>query len=158
MGDLFSLSCCRKPANPIPLSVATNAAEQSFVTGVGRRIYPRYQGKHIIINSVFYSPDSTSKFILPGTLVSAGAKLCFVGLNVLIGTEAEGKLFQEYYSGNSHKWHLPVFSRLPAHAIDNHENTPPYSPATISKETISTIELPCAPVSAMSFRPKINPK
>ncbi|MBW0519647.1 hypothetical protein O181_059362 [Austropuccinia psidii MF-1] len=46
-GDLSALCCFKKLTKPIPLCIATNTAQKSFVTGVGSLIYPGYQGiKH----------------------------------------------------------------------------------------------------------------
>ncbi|MBW0541610.1 hypothetical protein O181_081325 [Austropuccinia psidii MF-1] len=91
-GDLSALCCFTKLTKPIPLCIAMNTAQQSFVTGMGSLIYPGYQGKQVIINGVFYSPDDTGTLISPGALISTGAKLNMIGSDILISTEAEGPL------------------------------------------------------------------
>ncbi|MBW0519129.1 hypothetical protein O181_058844 [Austropuccinia psidii MF-1] len=131
-GDLLALCCFRKLTKPITLCVATNTAQQSFVTGVGSLIYPGYNG----------------------ALVSTGAKLQMIGSDILISTEAEGPLLQATYCGNGRKWQLPLFSRLLACAIDNNDVKLTCSNGNLPKESISTIELPCASISAMHARPK----
>ncbi|MBW0464041.1 hypothetical protein O181_003756 [Austropuccinia psidii MF-1] len=146
-GDIYALCCFRKLTRPITLSVVTNTAKQSFVTGVDSLIYPGYHSKHVIINGVFYSPDPAR------TLISPGAELLFVGMDILIGTKAEGPLLREVYNGNGWKWQLPMFSRLLACAIDNNEITSQPSSSIPQSENISTISLPLSPICNMTIEP-----
>ncbi|MBW0468164.1 hypothetical protein O181_007879 [Austropuccinia psidii MF-1] len=131
-GDLSALCRFRTLTKPIPLCVATNTAQRSFVTGVGSLIYPGCNG----------------------ALLSTGARLQMIGSDVLISTEAEGPLLRATYCGNGRKWQLPLFSRLLARAIDSDHIKHTRVDGNIPKESISTIELPCAPISVMRARPK----
>ncbi|MBW0474509.1 hypothetical protein O181_014224 [Austropuccinia psidii MF-1] len=149
-GDISALCHFRKLMRPIPLSVATNTAKQSFVTGVGSLIYPGYCGKHVIINGVFYSPDASSTLISPGALANAGANLLFVGMDILIGTKAEGPLLRVVYNGNGQKWQLTMFSILLACSIDNHDIPSQPSSSVPQSENITTISIPLAPICAMT--------
>ncbi|MBW0485619.1 hypothetical protein O181_025334 [Austropuccinia psidii MF-1] len=153
-GDLSALCLFKKLTKPIPLCVATNTAQRSYVTGVGSLIYPGYLGKQVIINGVFYSPDAAGTLISPGALISTGAKLHMIGPDILISTEAEGPLLWATYCGNGWKWQLPMFSRLLARAIDKNDINLTQSNGCMPKESISTIMLPRAPISAMHTRPE----
>ncbi|MBW0540912.1 hypothetical protein O181_080627, partial [Austropuccinia psidii MF-1] len=153
-GDLSALCRFKKLIKPIPLCLTTNTAQQSYVTGVGSLIYPGYLGKQVIISGVFYSPDAAGTLISPGALISTGAKLHMIGPDILISTEAEGPLLWATYCGNGRKGQLPMFSRLLARAIDKNDIKLTQSNGCMPKESILTIMLPCAPISAMHTRPE----
>ncbi|MBW0513836.1 hypothetical protein O181_053551 [Austropuccinia psidii MF-1] len=152
-GDFSALCCFEKLTKLIPLCIATNTAQQSFVPGMGSLIYPGYQGKQVIINGVFDSPDAAGTLFSPGPLISTGAKLHMIGSDILISTKAEGPLLQAPYCGNGRKWQLPLLSRLVARAIDKNDINRSHSDRDMTKESISTIKFPCDLVSAMHARP-----
>ncbi|MBW0487043.1 hypothetical protein O181_026758 [Austropuccinia psidii MF-1] len=102
-GDLSSLCRFKKLTSPTPLCVATHTTPQSFVTGVGSLVYPGYRGKHVVINSLFYSPDATVTLISPGALLNAGALLEFIGNDILISTRGEGPVLRANYSASGHE-------------------------------------------------------
>ncbi|MBW0531620.1 hypothetical protein O181_071335 [Austropuccinia psidii MF-1] len=118
-GDFSALCRYRKLTRPIPLSVATNTAQRSFVTGVGSLIYPGYNGRQVIVNGVFYSPDATGTLISPAALINSGAKMEHIGNDVLIRGDCGEPLLRANYNKDSRKWLLPLFSRLLARAIDD---------------------------------------
>ncbi|MBW0497544.1 hypothetical protein O181_037259, partial [Austropuccinia psidii MF-1] len=140
-GDLSALCRYRELTKPIPLSVATNTAQQSFVTGVGSLIYPGYNSRHIIINGVFYSPHATSTLISSAALIHLGSKMCHIGNDVLIHGNCGEPLLQANYHKDGQKWLLPVFSRLLACAIDDFDFKPSHTAAPCT-EGISSINAP----------------
>ncbi|MBW0516423.1 hypothetical protein O181_056138 [Austropuccinia psidii MF-1] len=107
---------------------------------MGSLVYPGYRGKHVFINSLFYSPDATGTLISPGALLNAGALLDFIGNDILISTCGEGPVLCTTYSASGRKWELPLYSRLLACAIDN-SFFPTKSIETISIPTFSEMRL-----------------
>ncbi|MBW0574121.1 hypothetical protein O181_113836 [Austropuccinia psidii MF-1] len=79
---------------------------------MGSLVYPGYRGKHVVINSIFYSPDATGALILPGALFNAGALLDLTGNDILISTCSEGPVLRASYSASGRKWELPVTGAL----------------------------------------------
>ncbi|MBW0476803.1 hypothetical protein O181_016518 [Austropuccinia psidii MF-1] len=140
-GDLSALCRYRKLTKPIPLSVATNTAQRSFVTGVGSLVYPGYNGRHVIVNGVFYSPHATGTLISPAALINSGSKICHIGDDVLIHGNCGEPLLRANYHKDGRKWLLPLFSRLLARAIDDFDFKPSYTAAPWA-EGISTINAP----------------
>ncbi|MBW0485389.1 hypothetical protein O181_025104 [Austropuccinia psidii MF-1] len=140
-GDLSALCRYRKLTKPIPLSVATNTAQQSFVTGVGSLVYPGYNGRHVIVNGVFYSPHATGTLISPAALINSGSKICHIGDDVLIHGNCGEPSLRANYHKDGRKWLLPLFSRLLARAIDDFDFKPSYTAAPWA-EGISTVNAP----------------
>ncbi|MBW0496924.1 hypothetical protein O181_036639 [Austropuccinia psidii MF-1] len=149
-GDFSALCRYKKLTRPIPLSVATNTAQRSFVTGVGSLIYPGYNGRQVIINGVFYSPDAVGTLISPAALINSGAKMDHIGNDVLIRGNCGEPLLRANYNEDGRKWLLPLFSRLLARAIDDINFTPPQT-ATPCIEGISLLDAPNF-LSAMSTK------
>ncbi|MBW0479524.1 hypothetical protein O181_019239 [Austropuccinia psidii MF-1] len=116
-------------------------AQQSFVTGVGSLIYLGYNGRKVIINGIFYSPDATGTLISPAALINSGAKMNHIGNNVLICGNCGEPLLQANYNKDGRKWLLPLFSTLLACAIDD-VNFQPSQTATPCIEGISLIHAP----------------
>ncbi|MBW0466269.1 hypothetical protein O181_005984 [Austropuccinia psidii MF-1] len=140
-GDLSALCRYRKLTRPIPLSVATDTAQRSFVTGVGSLIYPGYNGQHVIINGVFYSPHASGTLISPAALINSGSKIDHIGDDVLIHGNCGEPLLRANYNKTGRKWLLPLFSRLLARAIDKVDFKPPH-PTSPCIEGISLIDAP----------------
>ncbi|MBW0473865.1 hypothetical protein O181_013580 [Austropuccinia psidii MF-1] len=150
-GEVSLIFQFRKLTRPIPLSVATNIAQRSFVTGAGSLIYPGYNGKNVIVNGMFYWPHATGTLISPGALINSGAKMSLIGCDMLISGKYEGPLLRDSYNEEDRKWLLPLFSRLLAHAIDDLEFKP-HCAAASSAEGTSIIHTPHIPVSAVTVK------
>ncbi|MBW0530212.1 hypothetical protein O181_069927 [Austropuccinia psidii MF-1] len=140
-GDFSALCQYRKLTRPIPLSVSTNTAQKSFVTGMGSLIYPGYNGRNVIVNGVFYLPHATGTLILPAALINSGVKIDHIGNDVLICGNYGEPLLQANYNKDGWKWLLPLFSRLLAHAIED-LNFKPSQTAAPCMEGISLIDVP----------------
>ncbi|MBW0535516.1 hypothetical protein O181_075231 [Austropuccinia psidii MF-1] len=140
-GDLSTLCRYWKLTKPIPLSVATKTVQQSFVTGMSSLIYPGYNGRHVIMNEVFYSPHATSTLISPAALINSRIKMDHIGNNVLIRGNHGEPLLQANYNKYGKKWLLTLFSRLLTHEIDEIYFKPFHSTAPCL-EGISLIDVP----------------
>ncbi|MBW0509454.1 hypothetical protein O181_049169 [Austropuccinia psidii MF-1] len=84
-GNLSALYRYCKLTKTIPLSVATKCTgRRSYVEGMGSLIFKGEDGRTIIVNGVFYSPDAACTLISPAALIRGGATISTDNNDILI--------------------------------------------------------------------------
>ncbi|MBW0499004.1 hypothetical protein O181_038719 [Austropuccinia psidii MF-1] len=109
-GNLSSLHRYRKLTKSIPLSVATKrAGRRSYIEGMGSLIFKGENGRTVIINGVFYSPDAACTLISPAALIRAGATISTANNDILICDNYALPVLRARLCHSKMKWEMPPY-------------------------------------------------
>ncbi|MBW0503569.1 hypothetical protein O181_043284 [Austropuccinia psidii MF-1] len=109
-GDQSALCHYKKLTKPIPLSVATKCTgRRSYVEGMGSLVFKEEGGKTVIVNGVFFSPDSSFTLISPAALIQEGGKLSSDGNDILICNAHNIPVLQATLCSSMLKWNMTPY-------------------------------------------------
>ncbi|MBW0475938.1 hypothetical protein O181_015653 [Austropuccinia psidii MF-1] len=109
-GNLSALYRYRKLTKTIPLSVATKrTGRRSYVEGMGSLIFKGEDGRTVIVNGVFYSPDAACTLISPAALIRAGATISTDNNDILICDNSNLPILRARLCRSKLKWEMPPY-------------------------------------------------
>ncbi|MBW0488680.1 hypothetical protein O181_028395 [Austropuccinia psidii MF-1] len=104
---------------PIPLSVATKCTgHSSHVEGMGSLVFKGEGGKTVIVNGVFFSPNTSCTLIAPAALIRAGGKLYSEGNDILIFNALNIPVLRATLCPSMLKWNLTPYLIETAQEVD----------------------------------------